>query len=187
MKRVVLFIAIASTCCLAQPSAHVFHGIKIGETLKSQVPVCNYKDDAPCYSEFTHVDQYRKAEVWLMKDKVKDATLTVIVPDTSTDVGDGIVESVELEYETEQFTDSVKNMTAKYGRPYCQNVSGRTGIGVPIVKTSCTWRLSWGRLFATSMMPDDINTMWVKVSSNRLLETYRKESANDRKHDMEVF
>jgi hypothetical protein len=179
---------------MQQPAT--FHGLKLGVTLGSQLRRCNItevsslkfvegKPDELCFyyiSWLPHLVKVRHG-VEVVGDYEHDPIIEVLMPAGSTDVADGTIESIMLDYDIGQADSILAALKEKYGKygqqPKCEKSVKRTGIGVPVDSLECTWQLPWGIVWvdAPSTKIDilTVNAATTK-SEEEALERQRKQS-----------
>lgn len=166
----------------------VFHGLKLGFPLGSQLKKCirsSFDRDRVDgkWDEFCFYDPFESSPglpsdsmiVWLLHGMEKISTdghnaVGLLMPIVSRDAASGTIESVTLHYDMSEASRILGELKAKYAeQPFCEEVPMRTGIGIPINSTSCSWEMPWGVVLFHAPR-EKIDRLQVTVFTNRFLE-----------------
>jgi hypothetical protein len=183
----ILLLALTGPVQKPKPQPPIFHGLKLGKTLGSQLKDCGGKFDGieACYDDLgDYKGDSGKHSMLVFEDETSYA-IVVLLSTTSDDVSDGTIEVVSLEYQYPKEVNSVLSaLKGKYGQGSCSTEEKRTGIGLPIKAMSCAWQPSWG-LIVLDSPGSTLNDLTVTASTTKILdyqghrqeEDYRKKKS----------
>lgn len=176
----------------------IFHGMKLGLTLGSQLSVCNTHFDTIgdevvdgrqgelCFSGNgtpNFIEILRCGTTLPSTDesdeKRYEYVVSVLMPPNSDDIADGTVESVTLEYGVADATDVLTALKSKYGqRPICEKSAMQTGIGIRVPSVTCRWATSWGGVYFMNPWTT-INTLSVLAATTKYEDNFLTQRRKD--------
>ena len=156
-----------------KPTDPVFHGIKLGVALASQMSECPFRMVSTPNASHGVEKVYDHAvsretcfeplgaasgetgglfDVRLASEFLKsDDPLVVTLPDDKHDLvlvdepnPNETVENITLRYSMDEANSVLTALKEKYGSPKCESSKKQTGIGITLDATSCRWGTSWG-------------------------------------------
>lgn len=165
MKKLLGIISVAffATATAAQQAPPVFHNFKIGVPLSQQtlkfcttrregtISIIDGENLTPClgFSGY-HDDTNRSTQLPVLlggypeqeASDHRDSTLTILFPNDSETIGDATVEGVTIEMAAGNPQGVISGVKQKWGPPSsCHTTPMRTGLGIPIARLSCSWKL----------------------------------------------
>lgn len=187
--------------------APVFHGLKLGLTLGSQINKCTmhrYSTGSEkvegsgenCFNDLgIRVGATASIDIMTIGTTVsaqelptdKRAYLVVaLVPTGSTEIMDATIESVELEYDMGEASGILGSLKAKFGEPVeCEQSTKQSGLGVSVNAVACSWKASWG-LIAYYAPAEKIGKLKVVAATTKYIkyaDQWRREHSTKRQSE----